>query len=425
MKKYTFFILLFLFIVSFLPASPNKALILNIDGIIGPPIQNYINSNIEEAEANDMDFILLEINTPGGLSQSMRNICNKIMNSSLPVVGYVTPQGAHAASAGAFIMMACDITVMSPTSNIGSAHPVNMGGKIDSTMQKKVVNDMVKYITNMANKRKRNAEIAEKMVTESISLTAKEAKDANLIEFIAKNRGELLEKLDSLKIEKNDKEYLINTKNIRTVTREMNFIERFLYHISNPNIAYILLMLGFYGILAEFSNPGIGFAGVFGSISLLLALFALSNLPINLVGILLIIAGIILIILEINIQSSGILGIGGVVAIILGSLMLIRSKAPFLQISLNLILGVAIFSVLFFALLITLVLKAYKSKVKTGREGEIGETGKAKTSIDSTGKVWVRGELWNAKSVGEKIEKNSKIEVVEMDGMTLIVKETK
>jgi len=424
MKKIIYLAALILLLTSFvLNAADSKALVLKIDGIIGPPVQNYLINNIEDAEKKNADFILLEINTPGGLSQSMRKISNEIMNFSLPVVGYVTPEGAHAASAGAFIMMACDITAMTPTSSIGAAHPVNMGGKIDSTMEKKVVNDMVTYITGMATKHDRNTEIAAKMVKESISLTAKEAKDQNVIEFVAKSREDLFAKLDSLEIEKNEQKYVLHTKNLEVISHEMNIIEQFLYHISNPNIAYILLMLGFYGILAEFSSPGIGFAGVFGSISLLLALFALSNLPVNLVGILLIIAGIILIILEIQVQSSGILGIGGVVAIILGSLMLIRSRAPFLQISLNLILGVAIFSVLFFALLLTLVLKAHKSKVKTGREGEVGETGYARTTLAPNGKVWVRGELWNAKSASGKIKKDEKIQVVKMDGMTLIVKQ--
>lgn len=422
-KAILFIVIIFLLLNVSLLAKSNRVLNLKIDGIIGPTVQNYLLNNIEEAESRqNIDFILLEINTPGGLSQSMRTISNEIMNFSLPVVGYVTPAGAHAASAGAFIMMACDVCAMAPTSSIGAAHPVNMGGKMDSTMQKKVVNDMVTYITGMAKKHKRNEKVAEKMVKQSISLTAKEAKEKNVVEFIAQTREQLFTKLDSLHITKNGVEYEFNTKDLEIVTHEMNIIEQFLYHISNPNIAYILLMLGFYGILAEFSNPGIGFAGVFGSISLLLALFALSNLPINLVGILLIFAGIVLIILEVKVQSSGILGIGGVVAIILGSMMLIRSHAPFLQISVSLIVGVAIFSVLFFALLLTLVLKVHKSKIKTGKEGEIGKTGYVKIALDPEGKVWVRGELWNAKSLSGNIPKGTKIQVLNMDRMTLIVK---
>ena len=395
--------------------------LLTVDGTIGPPIANYIIDRIEMAEVNGA-AVLIEIDTPGGLDTSMREIIQKIMNADVPVIGYVTPEGARAASAGAIIMLACDISAMTPTSSIGAAHPVSMGAKIDSTMEKKVVNDMLSYVASIAQKTGRNEDIAKKMVSESISLPAREALDKNIITYLASSRKDLFKQIDSSEIIKNDKVFIMSTEHVNVIPSRMNFIERFLFYITNPNIAYILLMLGIYGLIAEFSSPGIGFAGVFGAISLLLAFFALSNLPVNIVGLLLIIVGFILLFLELKVQSSGILGIGGVVGIVLGSMMLIQSKVPFLRISLSLIIGVAIFTILFFLLLVTLVLKVHKSRVTTGREGEIGERGLTKTVLNPEGQVFVRGELWTAISTEGKIEENQPIEVVKIKDLTLWVK---
>jgi len=281
---------------------------------------------------------------------------------------------------------------------------------------------MLSYVASIAQKTGRNEDIAKKMVSESISLPAREALDKNIITYLASSRKDLFKQIDSSEIIKNDKVFIMSTEHVNVIPSRMNFIERFLFYITNPNIAYILLMLGIYGLIAEFSSPGIGFAGVFGAISLLLAFFALSNLPVNIVGLLLIIVGFILLFLELKVQSSGILGIGGVVGIVLGSMMLIQSKVPFLRISLSLIIGVAIFTILFFLLLVTLVLKVHKSRVTTGREGEIGERGLTKTVLNPEGQVFVRGELWTAISTEGKIEENQPIEVVKIKDLTLWVK---
>ena len=422
MKKIIIVIfILFLPFIIHAQTTIDEIYLLTVDGTIGPPIANYIIDRIETAEAHDA-AVLIEIDTPGGLDTSMREIIQKIMNADVPVIGYVTPEGARAASAGAIIMLACDISAMTPTSSIGAAHPVSMGAKIDSTMEKKVVNDMLSYVASIAQKTGRNEDIAKKMVSESISLPAREALDKNIITYLASSRKDLFKQIDSSEIIKNDKVFIMSTEHVNVIPSRMNFIERFLFYITNPNIAYILLMLGIYGLIAEFSSPGIGFAGVFGAISLLLAFFALSNLPVNIVGLLLIIVGFILLFLELKVQSSGILGIGGVVGIVLGSMMLIQSKAPFLRISLSLIIGVAIFTILFFLLLITLVLKVHKSKVTTGREGEIGERGLTKTILDPEGQVFVRGELWTAISTEGKIDEDEPIEVVKIKNLTLWVK---
>ena len=424
MKKFLVIIIISLCVLGVLEAEniPNKIYIIKLDGVIGPAISNYVVDNITKAETDSADAVLLEIDTPGGLLESMREIITKIMNSPLPVIGYVTPEGARAASAGAFIMMACDISAMTPTSSIGAAHPVTMGAKIDSTMKQKIMNDMFSYMTSMADKRNRNSEVAKKMISESLSLIAKEALSENVIEIIAKSRNELLKKLDGLEIEKSDKKIVFHTEFAEIIFKEMNLVEKFLLYITNPNIAYILLMLGIYGILAEFSSPGIGFAGVFGTISLLLAFFALSSLPINLAGVLLIATGIILILLEIKVQSSGILGIGGVVSTILGSLMLIQTSAPFLKISISLIIGVGLFTLLFFLLMLCLVVKIHRKKVTTGREGLAGEVGYARTDLNPEGSVFVRGELWQAISANGDIKKNEKIKVVKMEHFKLFVK---
>jgi len=422
MKKIIIVIfILFLPFIIHAQTTIDEIYLLTVDGTIGPPIANYIIDRIETAEAHDA-AVLIEIDTPGGLDTSMREIIQKIMNADVPVIGYVTPEGARAASAGAIIMLACDISAMTPTSSIGAAHPVSMGAKIDSTMEKKVVNDMLSYVASIAQKTGRNEDIAKKMVSESISLPAREALDKNIITYLASSRKDLFKQIDSSEIIKNDKVFIMSTEHINVIPSRMNFIERFLFYITNPNIAYILLMLGIYGLIAEFSSPGIGFAGVFGAISLLLAFFALSNLPVNIVGLLLIIVGFILLFLELKVQSSGILGIGGVVGIVLGSMMLIQSKVPFLRISLSLIIGVAIFTILFFLLLVTLVLKVHKSRVTTGREGEIGERGLTKTVLNPEGQVFVRGELWTAISTEGKIEENQPIEVVKIKDLTLWVK---
>ncbi len=422
MKKVIILVfILFLPFIIHAQTTIDEIYLLTVDGTIGPPIANYIIDRIETAEAHNA-AVLIEINTPGGLDTSMREIIQKIMNADVPVIGYVTPEGARAASAGAIIMLACDINAMTPTSSIGAAHPVSMGAKIDSTMEKKVVNDMLSYVASIAQKTGRNEEIAQKMVSESISLHAREALEENIINYMASSRNDLFKQIDSSEIIKNDEVFIMSTAHADIIPHRMNFIEKFLFYITNPNIAYILLMLGIYGLIAEFSSPGIGFAGVFGAISLLLAFFALSNLPVNIVGLLLIVVGFILLFLELKVQSSGILGIGGVVGIILGSMMLIQSKAPFLRISISLIIGVAIFTILFFLLLVTLVLKVHKSKITTGREGEIGERGLTKTILNPEGQVFVRGELWKAISTDGKIEKNEPIEVVKIDNLTLWVK---
>jgi len=384
---------------------------------------SYIVNHIEKIEREGDGIIILRIDTPGGLLESMREIVLKIMNTKVPVIGYVSPEGARAASAGAFIILACDVVAMSPTSNIGAAHPVNLGQKIDRVMEEKIVNDTVAFITGIAKKRNKNQKIAKLMVTKSISITAQQAVKKNIANFIANNIEELKSKLENYRIKKNGKSFLIHIKNAIVQYIKMNIMEKFLFKISHPNIAYILLLLGIYGIMAEFSSPGIGFPGVVGSISLILAFFALNTLPINLAGLILIALSIILFVLELKIQSGGILGVGAAVSFILGSVMLMRTSSKFLQISPYIIVSAAIFTTGLFIILLMFGMKAQFYKAKTGKEAIIGEIGYAKTDVKPEGEVLVAGERWQAVSFkNQQINKGAKIQVVDIKNLRLIVK---
>jgi len=404
----------------------SKIYVINIDGIINSVMSSFVVNSIEKIEKNNDGIIIIRIDTPGGLLESMREIVLKIMNTKIPVIGYIYPEGARAASAGAFIMLACDVVVMAPTSNIGAAHPVNLGKKIDSVMEEKIVNDTVAFITGIAKKRGKNQRLAKLMVTKSISITAREAVRKNIADFIANNLFELKAKLENYKIKKNGKTIRISVKNAVIRQVNMNLLESFLFKISHPNIAYILLLLGIYGIMAEFSTPGIGFPGVVGSICLILAFFALNTLPINLAGLLLIVLSIILFILELKIQSGGILGVGAAVSFILGSVMLMRTSTKFLKISPSIIVSAAIFTIGFFVLLLVFGIKIQFAKSRTGREGIIGATGYAKTDIKPQGEVLVNGERWQAISYrNQQINKDEPIEVVDIKNLRLVVKKAR
>ncbi len=421
LKKIYIIILFLLFFVKISYSDTKlikKVYFIQLNGMINSVMESYLIKNIKKAEENRA-MVVLKIDTPGGVLESTRKIILTIINSKIPVIGYVSPEGARAASAGAFIMLSCDKAFMSPLSHIGAAHPVTMGKKMDKTMETKVVNDTVAFIKNLAKAHHRNINIAIKMVKNSISLTAREAVKKRVVDDIVKNDVELLRKIK--KIKKNDDIYLIRIKESKYI--KMNIFELFLLRISNPNIAYILLILGIYGILAEFSSPGIGFAGIFGSISLILAFMSLNTLPINLAGVLLIIAGVIFFILEIHTQSGGILGIGAVVSIILGSIMLIKSSDTVLQISPFLIISVSIFTILFLGMLIYFSYNAQKRKPRTGREEIIGAKGVAKSNINPTGTIYIEGELWKARSFNnQEIKKGEEVEVVDIKNLLLVVK---
>jgi membrane-bound serine protease (ClpP class) len=349
-------------------------------------------------------------------------IVSDILQSPVPVVVYVSPGGAHAGSAGVFITMAAHVAAMAPSTNIGAAHPVSQGNT-DSIMGGKATNDAAAFIRAIAQKRQRNLEWAEEAVRNSVSITETEAVQKKVVDLVATNEKELLELIDGRTVDVNNMQAILKTANAPVESMEMNFAERILDAISDPNIAYILLMLGFYGFLFELYSPGAVVPGVIGGICLILAFYAMHTLPLNYAGLALIIFAIILFVLEIKVTSYGVLGIGGTVALVLGSLMLIRTESALeaLRISTGVIIATAAITALFFFGLITLAVKGQKARPVTGIEGMIGAEGEALDSLQPEGMVRVHGELWRAQSVAGNISQGQRVKVMSIQDLTLFV----
>ena len=397
---------------------------LNLEGSINPITAQYVVQGIEEAENNEAECLILQMDTPGGLDTSMRKMIKKMLNSPIPIIVYISPQGARAASAGAFITLASNLAAMSPGTNIGAASPVTIGGEgqIDEKMKSKVTNDAAAYIKSIASKRNRNEEMAEQFVRESISLTEQEALENNIIEFIADNRDELIFMINGVRVTTNAGTKKLNTTKNKIVEYNMSVKDLFLHNLTNPNIAYILLFLGIYGILGEFSNPGALFPGIFGGICLILAFVAFQTIPINFAGIVLMVVGIVLFIFEIYTPTFGIFSLGGITSLALGSFMLTRSMAPFLQISTGLILTMVLATAAFFLFAITKGIKIQWKKPLTGNETLIGKIGTARTNLNPEGNVFINGEIWQAESQHlQTIKKGQKIKAVSIEGLRLIV----
>ncbi len=400
--------------------SGEEVLLLKFTGVVGPVSAKYITSGIERAEREGAECIIIEIDTPGGLDESMRVITKAILSSSVPVISYVYPSGARAASAGVFIVMASHIAAMAPGTNIGAAHPVAMGKEMSKEMKEKVTNDAVAYIKSIAQKRGRDKRWAEDAVRRSISSTEKEALKKGVIDIIASSLDELLEKLDGRRIGGK----VLHTKGARVKYIGMNWIQRFLSILTNPNIAYIFLLLGIYGLFFELQNPGAILPGVAGGICLILAFYSLHLLPVNYAGLALILLAIIMFIMELKIVSHGLLTLGGITSFILGSLILFESPEPYFRLSLSVIIIAAIVTVVFFIIIIGFVIRTHLKKPVTGQEGLIGMEGMARTDIMEGGVVMVRSELWQAES-RERIKKGEKVRVVGIRGMKLKVEKIK
>ena len=408
-----------------LPAHAVNIKLLKFAGIINPIAAEYIGGNIAKInEEKSADLIIVMLDTPGGLDTSMRIIIKEILASAAPVVMYVAPSGSRAASAGTFIAMASHVSAMAPGTSQGSAHPVNVGGgQMDKTMSKKVENDAAAYIISLANQRGRNAEWAEQAVRKSISADEKEALEKNVIDLIAKDMDELLEKLEGRKVTTTTGEVTITTAGAAVTTIEMTQRQKFLDVISNPTIAYILLMLGFYGLFFELSNPGVILPGIIGGICLILGFYALQSLPVNYAGILLLALAIILFAAELFVPSFGVLTIGGTVAMILGAILLIDSPESYMRVRLIVIVPLAMtMGGLFFAVVGYAMM--FKPKlVPIGSEGLIGLGGLAKTTLDPYGTVEVDGELWDARVENGEIKKHGPVTVKRKDGHMLIVEQ--
>ncbi len=420
-KKVITLFLIYLIIPFFIHSASADITVIKVEGVVNPVMSEFISRSINDTNSNNDEVLVIELDTPGGLDTSMRSIVKKINSSSVPIAVYVSPGGARAASAGVFITMAAHIAAMAPGTNIGAAHPVGIGGNMDETMAEKAVNDASAYIKSIAEQRGRNAEWAEKAVRESVSITETEALKKNVIDYIAQDTKSLLKTINGKTVETSIGRQTIKTDGINIVYKKISFRHKVLNIISNPNVAYLLMLLGFYGIFFELTSPGAIFPGVIGSISLILAFYAFQTLPVNYAGLMLIILAIVLFIMEVKVASYGLLSVGGIIAISIGSIMLIDSSLPFLRISYSVIVPSIIFTVLLFIITIILVIKALRRKPETGVEGLIGMEGTARTDVHNDGQVFVHGEVWAAWS-DEPIKALSIVTVEEVKGLKLKVR---
>ena len=416
------FIILFILLWSALAgAEPATIRVLSIHDPITPVTARFLQRNLEEAAQQSERLLLVELDTPGGLDTAMREIVKELFATPVAVVVDVAPSGARAASAGAIICLAADLCAMAPGTNIGAAHPVTLGNKVDPTMEVKLVNDAEAYAEGIARQRGRDITLARKMVRDSLSLSAEKALEGKVIDLIARDRADLLQQLEGRQLLKGGRELLLQLKGAKVTAAEMTRVERIRNVISNPNVAYVLLMLGMLGIFFELSNPGVILPGVIGGISLLLAFFAFQTLPVNYAGILLILLALILFIAEIKVVSYGMLTVGGMIAMVLGSLLLFESPEPWLRLSWNVILLTVLLTAGFFVLVVRKALTAHRQRPTTGREGLIGEEGTAQSPIAEDGKVFVRGEYWEARS-DAPIAAGEKVVVEAVEGMMLKVR---
>ena len=446
-------------------ADDGRAVVAHIivDGPITPVSADYIQKQVAKAQSEGLDLVVLELDTPGGLVSSTRDIVKTILGSEVPIAVYVSPPGARAASAGVFITMAAHVAAMAPGTNIGAAHPVNIGGgnplspkketpeeekrgkgeeESDSepgtrnsepesgapaaddadVMGQKVLNDTVAFARSIAEKQGRNADWAERAVRESVSVTETKALELNVIDIIAEDIDDLLEAMDGMSIKISGEEVVLAVAGGEVVERPMGWRHRVLGALSDPNVAYILMMLGIYGLFFELANPGVILPGVLGGIFLILAFFSFQVLPINYAGFLLIIVAVILFILEVKVVSYGMLSVGGIASLFLGSIMLFDTAEPYYRLSLSLVAGVTAFTALFFIVGLGLAIRVQRKRPTTGAEGLIGETGVVTLSLNPEGTVKVHGEIWKAVADGN-IETGGKVRVKAVKGMVVKVEE--
>jgi membrane-bound serine protease (ClpP class) len=445
--------LLALFVLGSAPLAQadGTAVVLDLDGAIGVATAEYIISGIEDAEARDAALVVIRMDTPGGLVNSMRDIITAILGSDVPVVTYVSPDGARADSAGTYILLASHIAAMAPTTHLGAATPVALGGedvghdgdsnddkesdsdsdseseekdedteKSGSAMERKVMNDAIAYIRGLAEAHGRNADWAEKAVTEAATLTATEALEMNVIDLIAVDNAELFQKINGLEIEVNNRTITLDTGALVVERIKKSWRIKFLSAISSPEILLLLIAVGVAGLWLEGYNPGGIVPGVVGVISLLLAAYALQVLPVNYAGLALIIVGIVLIVLEAFVPSFGALGLGGIAAFIFGAIMMFDSGVPGFGISIAFVVSVAVVFGLFLFWMISYLLKLRRRGAVTGKGSILGGTGTAMESFSGAGKVWLEGESWAAVSKVQ-IEKDQEVVVTAIDGLTLEV----
>jgi membrane-bound serine protease (ClpP class) len=414
---------LFAFIAEIPSQEKAPVFTIEVDGVINPATAKFIVDSIDQATNEGSQCLIIQLDTPGGLLESTRMIVKKMLTSNIPIVVYVAPSGARAASAGVFVTMAAHIAVMAPGTHIGAAHPVTLGaeGKENKTMTEKILNDTVAFVKNIAKTRGRNTDWAEKAVVKSVSITDDEAVKLNVVDFVSPDMSSLLDKIDGKVVKFNDVTRTLHTKGVQPKPIQMSWREKLLDVISNPQIAYYLLMLGGMGIFFELSNPGAILPGVVGGIFLILAFYSLQVLPVNYAGLALILFAIILFIAEIKVVSHGLLAVGGVISLFLGSVMLFQSPVEYMRLSLSVIIPAVLVTSAFFIFAATMAIRARLRKPTTGMEGLIGEVGIASTPIALEGKVSIHGEFWDVVS-DQNIEKGDKVQAIAVTNLKLKVK---
>jgi membrane-bound serine protease (ClpP class) len=402
-------------------AAAPRVLAVDVDGMIHPVTAEILSRAIQQAKQEDAVLLLVRLNTPGGLMDAMRESIEKIVAAPMPVVTFVTPSGARAASAGFFILQAGDIAAMAPGTNTGAAHPVLMTGEMDAVMKQKVENDAAASLRSIVAKRGRNSALAEKAIRESQSFTEKEALDNHLIEVVARDERDLLDQLDGREVTRLDgARVVLRTRGAAVEVYERNWRQKIMSAVADPNIALVLLVLGALGIYVEFSSPGLIVPGILGAIMALLGLSALSVLPINWLGAALLLLAFTLFILEAKFATHGILGAGGALSMVLGAVMLIDSPVPEMRIHLSTAIALALPFSLVTMLLLTLVLRARRNKVATGSQGMIGEIGTAVTPLAPDGRVFVHGEYWNA-TAASPVATGNRVRVIAIHQLNLTV----
>ncbi|MHB8791796.1 MAG: NfeD family protein [Thermoleophilia bacterium] len=420
-------IALALFLAGYFPGDSGQAantqggvLVIPVEGVIDPAMSDYVIRSIDEAGQNGNSMVVLRIDTPGGLDQSMRDIIKEMTGSPLPVITWVGPTGARAASAGTFMVTASDVAAMASGTNLGAAHPVAIGADLSTDEGIKITNDSAAYIRSLAEANGRNANWAELAVRQSVSLTADEALEKQVIEFKADSLDSLLAQLDGYSTRA--KGITIETTDLSVNEAGKNLKEEFMSLLFNPNVAYLLFIYGLIAIIYEFVHPGIGFGGVSGTIALLLSLYSLYMLPVSYTGLALIIAGVVMLVMELYLTSHGALSVGGVVCLILGSFFLFDSSAPFLRVAWPVNVALALTAVVFFVLIASKIMKARRMPARTGQNAMVGEIGYSRSQLDPLGQIFVRGEIWSAEAPeGEIIEKGVEVEVVDVRGLMLKV----
>lgn len=418
-------IIVFLFLINSPLCLASEVYVGEVEGVVDPVVAQHVSKLISRAEEKDAVAVVLVIDTPGGLDKSMRTAIKDVLNSRVPVVGFVSPRGARAASAGSFILLSTHVAAMSSGTNVGAAHPVGISVSGEAgAVEDKVTQDAAAYMRSIAKSRGRNVSLAESFVLESRSVTADEALINGVIDIVASDLESLLEGLDGRRVKLDSGEVTLETSEAEVVFMPLSSREEFLHRISNPNIAYLLFMAGLYGIIFELSSPGAILPGVVGVICLPLALWSFQAISVSAAGLALIIFGIALFLLDIKVPSHGLLSFGGLGAFVLGSLMLVDVESePFVRISYWTIGSVALVTAAFFTIAVTKVIKAMKDKSATGMEGMVGLTGEAESELSPEGTVYVHGELWEARAREGRIAKNRKVKVVDVKNLTLVVEE--